>query len=390
MATPLHKPSGTFLSATSPISGRTYHPFVPDPLPPQIALADIGQVAPLLAAASQSFGQLAGVSRLLPDPDLLVRPYMRREAILSSRIENTHTSFSELVAFETTGVESPAGGDAREVLQYVLALEYGLRHVLDKGITMDLVRAVHRHLLVGGRGAAFSTPGEVRTVQNHIGGGTPDPADARYVPPPPLEAQMLLLQLIEYLAPPKLETPALVEAAWMHYQFEAIHPFLDGNGRVGRVLIPLLFAYRNQMDHPLLYLSPYFERDRAAYYDTLLSVSTESTWVGWLRYFLQGILDQATAATDLAKHIIDLGAEWHRRLDASGAPRNAHRLADFVHRQVAIDAKTVTRNLGVTSQTAYNLIRHLVRAGILEEFFERGWGQVYIAPEMQQMMEDAS
>lgn len=381
----LVSPSGRLLERVSPVSGRPYYPFVPDELPPPLSAAAFGDLAPLLATASQAFGELAGVGHLLPDPDLLVRPYMRREAILSSRIENTYTSFSELVAYEATGFEG-SSSSTRDVLQYVTALDYGLRHVRQTGLTGDLVQEIHRKLLAGARGERFSTPGELRTVQNHIGGGTNDPADAHYVPPPADDARALLDQLFAYISQPKPDTPVLVEAAWIHYQFEAIHPFLDGNGRVGRVLIPLLFALRNEMDHPLLYLSPYFERDRSRYYDNLLRVSTHSTWTDWLRYFLQGVVDQAKAAGVLAKQIIDLGAEWHGRLDSERATRNAHRLADFVHRHVAVDAKSVRTNLDVSTQTAYNTIDALVQAGILEPF-ARSWGQVYIASELRALLE---
>jgi len=345
--------------------------------------------APLLAEASQAFGQLAGLGRILPNPDLLVRPYMRREAVLSSRIENTHTSFSELVAFEFTREEA-GDGSAREVLNYVAALEYGLRHVSEHGITMDLVRGIHRTLMQGARGERTSTPGEIRMVQNHIGGGSTDPADAHFVPPPPEYVPELLERLFEYLSAPKPGVPTLTEAAWMHYQFETIHPFLDGNGRVGRVLIPLLFALRNEMPHPLLYLSPYFEHNRSRYYDLLFAVSARSEWAAWHQYFLEGVRDQSRTAIELAERILDLGAKWQRLLDEQGAPRTAHRLAELVHQQLAVDGPTAAKLLGVSKVTAYKAIYTLVDAGILVQHGERARDRVYIAGELRDMMEAAS
>ena len=384
--TPFTNPSGTLLHRTSTLSGRSYCCFVPNPLPPPFSAAELGAVAAPLASASRAFGELAGIGRLLPDPDLLVRPYMRQEAILSSRIENTYTSYSELVAFETTGGEA-ASTDTKEVLNYVDALEYGLRHVGDGGITLDLVRDVHRILLGNSSSSRYATPGEIRSVQNHVGGGTNDPADARYVPPPPDLGADLLNQLFSYIAEDKPQLPVLVEAAWMHYQFEAIHPFLDGNGRVGRVLIPLLFAQRHQMNHPLLYLSPYFERDRSNYYDNLFNVSARSAWMIWLRYFLEGVASQARSAIELSEKIIELGLDWHRRLDGTSASRNAHRLVNYIHRHIAVTAKIATLNLDVASQTAYSTIRALVGAGILQELPGRSWRQIYVAQELLALLE---
>jgi Fic family protein len=386
--TSFSRPSGTLLQRISSLSGRPYVCFVPNPLPPPFSDAELGALAAPLAAASRAFGELAGIGRLLPDPDLLVRPYMRQEAILSSRIENTYTSFSELVAFETTGFEGTSA-NTREVLNYVQAIEFGLRRVREEGITLDLVRDIHRILIGGTSRSTYATPGEIRSVQNHIGGGTSDPADARYVPPPPEEAAETLDQLIAYVEAEKPGVPVLIEAAWVHYQFEAIHPFLDGNGRVGRVLIPLLFAHRHQMDHPLLYLSPYFERDRGNYYDNLFNVSARSEWSIWLRYFLEGVSFRSRAAISLSSDIIELGQKWHRALDLSNASRSAHRLADLVHRHVAVTAKMATHNLEVAPQTAYNAIKALVETGILREFAERSWRQVFVAPELLALLEPA-
>ncbi len=377
-------PSGRLVPGRSP-SGRDYWSFIPGDLPPRLSPADLGGLVALISEANLALGRLDGVGQILPNPDLLVRPYMRREAVLSSRIEGTRTSFAELVAFEAAQ-RSPDELDAREVLNYVVALDSGLREVQRAGITPDLVRDLHRRLMLGSRGAAFSTPGEFRHVQNHIG-ETSDPADARFVPPPPDEMETAMAGLFAYLHAPEPGTPVLVQAAWMHYQFETIHPFLDGNGRVGRLLIPLLLAWRRQLSQPLLYLSAFFERRRGAYYDHLLGVSSRSEWTAWLAFFLEGVVEQSTRATDLAQLIIAIGQEWHQRLTDVRASQTAHRLVDLVHAHMAIDAPTVARMLEVKPPAAYSAISTLERAGILEEYTGRAWGRLWMAQELRELIE---
>ncbi len=379
-------PAGRLLSGRSP-TGRAYLSFVPNTLPPALDPADLGTVVSLMSEANLALGRLDGVGQILPNPDLLVRPYMRREAVFSSRIEGTRTSFAELLAFEAAQ-RSPVEPDAREVLNYVVALQSGLHEVRKTGITADLVRDLHRRLMAGTRGAAFASPGEFRHIQNHIG-DTADPADARFVPPPPDEMETAMSAFFDYLHAPNPETPVLVEAAWMHYQFETVHPFLDGNGRVGRLLIPLLLSWRNQLSQPLLYVSAYFEQRRGAYYDRLLGVSARGEWTEWLRFFLAAVVEQATRATQLAQAIIALGQEWHRQLTAIRASKTAHRLADLVHGHIAVDAPMVALNLDVRPPTAYSAIATLVRAGILEEYTGRSWGRLYMARELRELIESA-
>lgn len=374
------RPSGRVILRHSPATGKPYWAFVPASLPPELEQDAFAANAALLAEANRKLGQLDGIGQFLPNPDLLVQPYMRREAVLSSRIEGLHTTHAELATLEAMG-ELEAWSDTRDVHNYVVALDYGLRHVPEAGITRGLVLEMHRKLMQGARGEAFSTPGEFRTVQNHIG-NTREHTDARFVPPPPDELHDCLDALFGYLAAAKPQTPALVEAAWLHYQFEAIHPFLDGNGRVGRALLPLLLAWRLQLSHPLLYLSPYFERDCGEYYDRLRAVSTLSEWSEWLRFFLRGVVEQADEGVALSRDVINLGADWRRRLDAHRAPRSAHRLADLVLQFMAVDAKMAERMLGVSTQTAYKAVATLVEARILEEITGRPWGRVYLAPEL--------
>lgn len=378
------RPAGAIAARVSPITGKEYQAYLPNPLPPPEGPAAIGDCALLLSEATHAVGKLDGIGRLMPNPHLLVEPYMRREAVLSSRIEGLHTTHAELATLEAMG-ELSQYGDARDVHNYVVALEYGLRHAHGEGISRELVQAVHRKLMEGARGERFSTPGEFRNIQNHIG-NTTEHSEARFVPPPPEEMQSSLDSLFAYLLDgPRV--PVLVEAAWLHYQFETIHPFLDGNGRVGRALIPLLLAWRDQLEAPLLYLSPYFERDRREYYDRLYAVSARSDWVGWLRYFLVGIRDQADESANLSRAIVELGADWQRRLSATRATQNAQRLAQHVLQFVAIDAKAAGRFLGSAPQTAYKSIQSLVDVGILEEVTGRTWGRVFLSPELRKMLD---
>ena len=375
---------GHIVEKTSPVSGRVYHAYVPWALPPDSQDAAIADNTLLLAESTHAVGQLDGIGTFMPNPLLLVEPYMRREAVLSSRIEGLHTTHAELATLEAMGELSQVG-DARDVHNYVVALDYGLRHVESDGITRALVQEVHRKLMQGARGEAFSLPGEFRNIQNHIG-NTTDHETARFVPPPPEEMQQSLDDLFGFLER-GAGAPALVEVAWLHYQFETIHPFLDGNGRVGRALIPLFLAGRRQLTHPLLYLSPYFERNRLEYYDRLYAVSARGDWTGWLRFFLLGVREQAEEASRLSRQIIALGVEWQSRLADRRATPNAQRLAQHVLSFVAVDAKAAGRVLGVSPQTAYKSMEALVGAGILEEVTGRPWGRVFLSPELRQLLD---
>ena len=358
----------------------SYVAYVPDPLPPAEEDAAIAAVARELGEANLAFGQLTGIGEFFPNPDLLVRPYLRREAVASSRIEGTVASFSDVVALEA-GIRPLPGSDTRDVLNYVAALDAGLRVGKEGVFSLDLVRSLHRQLMTGARGEAFSSPGEFRLVQNHIG-STNEIADARYVPPPPAQMHAALDQLMRYANEPKPRTPSVVEAAWMHYQFEAVHPFLDGNGRVGRLLIALLLAARHQVDHPLLYLSPYFDRRRDEYYRLLLAVSTTSAWDEWLRFFLVGVAEQAREAISVARSVLALREEWRDRLAEAGATPSALRLAEFVAEHVAVTPRVVELGMGFARQTAYTSIQALVDAGILERVPVPQRGSLYIAPRL--------
>jgi Fic family protein len=247
--------------------------------------------------------------------------------------------------------------------------------------------------MTGARGEALSQPGEFRTVQNHVGGsGTNDPADAKFVPPPPAEMHDALDAFFQYVSEPDKTSP-LVKVAWSHYQFETIHPFQDGNGRVGRILIPLLLARTRGLEHPLLYLSPYFQRRRLDYYDHLFTVSAHSDWAGWLQFFLEAVVHQARTAVATSQKLIALGDEWSDRLRMSGATPTAQRLAQLVHqRYVAINARLARGaldqvGLTVRMPTVYAAIQTLEQAGILTEATGRKYRRVWLARELLSLLD---
>jgi Fic family protein len=385
-------PSGQVVDRSTPDGRGSYAAFVPDPLPPQSEKDILAEIAGMLSDADHWLGRLHGVGTFLPNPDLLARPYMRQEAVLSSRIEGTRTSFSELLLHEMEE-DIPPSSDVKDVHNYLVALDFGLRRVKEAGLTADLVRELHRKLMSGARGEGLSYPGEFRFVQNHVGQETNDPDEARFVPPPPDLMLECLDDLFAYIAA-EPRTPALVQAAWVHYQFEAIHPFQDGNGRVGRLLIPLMLVARQQIEHPLLYLSPYFERRRTAYYDLLFDVSARSAWLDWLRFFLTAVREQAERAVDTSQRLVALGQDWRARLEHGKASPIPLRLADIVLERLAVNARVSQRLLGesfpsVSRPAVYSAIATLESVGILHEITGRARGRIWMASELRQLLDPA-
>jgi Fic family protein len=279
--------------------------YVPNPLPPPL----------------DSTWQLAGLARTLPNPHLLIRPFVRREAVLSSRIEGTEASLSDLFFFEAASAPAQAAGDVLEVANYVKALEYGLTRLADLPVSPRLLREMHERLMTDVRGRHLA-PAEFRRSQNWIGPPGCSLAEATYVPPPPDLMDATLADLERYIHA-RSDLPPLVRLALIHYQFEAIHPFLDGNGRIGRLLITLLLAVWGLLPQPVLYLSAFFERHRSEYYDRLLAVSRRAEWEVWIEYFLAGVCSQAQDARDRSRRLLDLRETYAvgTRLGASLATR---------------------------------------------------------------------
>lgn len=367
-------------SFTAKASGRLvshdgHLAFVPAPLPPTLDFSP--ELVAHVSRAANSVGLLAGTGRNLTNPALLISPYLRREAVLSSRIEGTMSTLADLYEDEATG---SAKGDVREVRNYLMAHEMGLRALKDLPLCLRLLRKVHKRLMQDVRGHERH-PGSFRSYQNWIGGTPGAPIEeARYVPPPVNEMEAALSDFETFLHDETL--PPLIVAALAHYQFEAIHPFGDGNGRVGRLLISLLLHERGLLPQPLLYISAFFERSGAEYYDRLLRVSTHGDWLGWLIYFLTGVEVQAQAAVNDAERLLTLQARYHDRLSEARARQAAHWLVDQLFINPYVSAPRAAEVLGVSPPTARAAIRDLEAQGMLRERTGRKWGQLFLAEEV--------
>jgi Fic family protein len=354
-----------------------HHAFVPAPLPPKLEFTP--ELVTRLSRADTGVGLLAGTGRNLANPMLLIAPYLRREAVLSSRIEGTMSTLAELYEDEATG---NARGDVREVRNYLTAHEYGLMALKEMPLCLRLLRDVHRRLMQGVSGHERH-PGKFRTYQNWIGREASAPiTEARYVPPPPNEMKIALSNLEAFLHDDSL--PPLVVAALSHYQFEAIHPFGDGNGRVGRLLISLLLHERGLLPQPLLYISAYFERSGAEYYDRLLRVSTHGDWHGWLTYFVEGVEVQSQAAVEDAERLLDLQSRYRELLAQAKARAGARALIDQLFVNPYTTATRAAGLLDVSGPTARAAIHDLVEQGILREITGKKWGQIFLADEILQ------
>lgn len=346
--------------------------FVPAPLPPSLEF-NIDLVR-ALSRADAALSELAGLGRVLPNPHLLIAPYLRREAVLSSRIEGTQTSLADLLAEEAGQAPQSAPDDVREVRNYVAALEFGIERLATLPLSLRLVRELHAELMEGVRGEQ-ATPGQFRRSQNWIGPAGSTPVSAPYVPPPVAEMKQSLGEWEVFLHR-RDELPDLVQCALMHEQFEAIHPFLDGNGRVGRLLITLFLIERERLTQPLLYLSEYIEKHRQAYYDHLQRVRTHADWTAWLHYFLEGVRWSAARAARQARELMDLREAMRRKVAAS--PK-ALALVDDLFVNPHINAARVKKLLGVTDPTARSALAELEHAGLIEETSGRSWGRQYLA-----------
>ena len=332
------------------------------------------------------------MGRRLPNPYLFTRPFIAREAVLSSRIEGTQATVADLYALEAQSplFELPERReDAREVQNYVLALEHGLAS--DLPISGRLLRDMHRVLMQGVRGRNRS-PGEFRTLQNWIGPPGASRRDATYVPPPPGDIMLQALSDLERFIHADSELPALVEIALIHYQFEAIHPFLDGNGRIGRLLISLLLLRRRLLSHPLLYLSAYFERYRSAYYEYLLTVSQKGTWEEWLTFFLRGVARESHDASERAQKLLDQREAWRKHYQNERASANLLAALDQLMAQPITTGRRMEAVLQVTNRSAQKIIDRLVEDQLLVELTGKARNRVYLAEPVMNIiaLEEAS
>jgi Fic family protein len=357
-----------------------YPAFVPEPAPREVKLADASLAA--LDEASNRLGVLQGIGRQIRNPHLLISPYMSREAVLSSRIEGTQTTMSDVYAADLDQQELIQAADVREVQNYRTAHRRGLKSELP--LSLRLIRDLHRWLMKGVRGHDRH-PGEFRTYQNFIGASSG--AEATYVPPPVPQMHELLDDLERFLHEDVLRP--LVQAAVAHYQFEAIHPFGDGNGRVGRLLVPLFLKDRGLLPQPLLYLSAYFERNRSDYYEKLLRVSTHGDWNGWIHYFLVGVSQQAQEAADLADKLLELHGRHREELQAKHVTANVLALIDALFENPLIYTSRAEALLDVSAPTARAAIQTLEQEGILQQITKRNWRKIYRANEIYELLRGA-
>ena len=374
------KKAGQFIQVGS---GETaYRAFVPDPLPPDIPAN--WHLTGLLSEADRATSELAGVGRALPDPHLFIRPLIRREAVLSSRIEGTTSNLQDLYAYESRqlplpGFSVPEMQDVEEVLNYVNALEYGLQRINQLPISLRLIREIHERLMNGVRGQ-HAAPGEFRSTQNWIGGRTIN--TARYVPPPVEQMKRALDSFELYFHNKEHLYPPLVRLAFIHYQFEAIHPFADGNGRVGRLLLALLLVEWKLIPQPLLYLSAYFERTRSEYYDRLLHVSEKNEWLEWVDYFLRAVTVEAQQACERIKRLDDLQKTWRTQLAQARVSSSTLRLMEKLFSIPILDIPKAQQYLEVSYKTAKRAVEKLIEKGILIQLDEGKYKKTYYSPDI--------
>jgi Fic family protein len=375
------------VTATSERAGRRivaqsgpdgYSAFVPAPLPPDPPLRIDPPLQALLDEANQALGRLDAVSVLLPDPGRFLYSYVRKEAVLSSQIEGTQSSLSDLLLFENDAVLGVPLDDVEETSNYIAAMNHGLVAIESGRLPLSnrLLRELHRLLMSGVRGGD-KAPGEFRRSQSWLGGTRP--GNARFVPPPPTEVVPAMSDLEKFLHDDPAPTPILIKAALAHAQFETIHPFLDGNGRVGRLLITLLLCSEEVLQRPLLYLSLYFKQHRDAYYDHLQRVRTEGAWEEWLEFFLEGVIAVAGSATETARRIRDLIEDDRDAIhDIGRGAASALRVHELASRQIVLTAGGAAKALALSIPTSNAAISRLQQAGILREVTGRRRGRVFV------------
>jgi Fic family protein len=343
----------------------------------------------LLERANRALGRLDGVTLLLPDLSLFLYFYVRKEAVLSSQIEGTQSSLSDLLLFESEEVPGVPFNDVMEVSNYVAALNYGVSRIRGGApLTSRLIRDIHAVLMQSGRGSGMQ-PGEFRRSQNWLGGTRP--GNALFVPPPPEEVGPSMTTLEKFLHDVGGRTPTLLKAAMAHVQFETIHPFLDGNGRVGRLLIPLLLCYEKALAEPLLYLSLYLKQNRAAYYELLQRVRTEGEWEEWIDFFLDGVRATADQAAESARQIVQLFAADHLRIeDSRRASASLLRLHYLLQRRPLLSIPIAAEQLGVSRPTASASLSHLVSLGLVSERSGRKRDRLYAYDRYLALLEEGT
>lgn len=366
-------------------AGEGFEAFVPFALPPNPPLdVDLD----LLERANRAVGRLDALTILLPDPPLFLYFYVRKEAVLSSQIEGTQSSLSDLLLHEYHELGVPRG-DVEEVSRYVAALNHGLQRL--RGgfpLSLRLIREIHGVLLSKGRGST-QTPGEFRRSQNWIGGSRP--GNARFVPPPPEEVMGCLGDLENFLHDQPTRTPLLLKAALAHVQFETIHPFLDGNGRVGRLLITLLLCTEGALSEPLLYLSLYFKAHRDTYYDLLQRVRVEGDWEAWVTFFLEGVIETAEQAVKTAQRIMKLFTDDRTRIETMGqAAGNVLRVHSYLQQKPVLEIPRASTEIEISQPTVTSALKRLEEIGVVKEITGKARDRIYVYKEYLYILEEGT
>ncbi|HWO16538.1 MAG TPA: Fic family protein [Solirubrobacterales bacterium] len=329
----------------------------------------------LLADAGTELGRLDGVAKVIPDPDFFVGMYVRREAVLSSQIEGTQSTLEDLLEQELEPAQRQEGTDVLDIVNYVQAMNYGLKRLEALPLSLRLIREIHKELLRDGRGSK-ATPGEFRTTQNWIGPQGAGLKQATFVPPPAHEMKEALHDFEKFLRG-GTGLPALIEVGLAHAQFETIHPFLDGNGRVGRLLNTFLLVHRGVLRQPLLYLSYFFKLHRTEYYDRLMAVRLRGDWEGWMRFFLGGVVHTARKATETAERIFELREADRGLILESNLGQNGLMLLSNLFQRPLVNINLVAELLGSTFPTASRLVGGLEELGILREITGRRRSRIF-------------
>jgi len=366
--------TGNWLTIST-VGDESVQAFVPHPLPPEPPLEITGSIRQVLEDALVALGRLDSVSMLLPDTALFLYGYVRKEAVLSSQIEGTQSSLSDLLLFEMDEAPGVPVDDAAEVSCYVAALEHGLRR-LAEGFPMSnrLLREIHRVLLAKGRGVD-KDPGEFRRSQNWIGGTRP--GNATYVPPPPERVADCMHELERFLHDEPERSGVLIKAALSHAQFETVHPFLDGNGRLGRLLITLLLCNEGFLKEPMLYLSLYFKTHREVYYDLLQRVRTEGDWEAWLRFFAEGVAETAESAVSAARSLVDLFEKDRQLIQAKGSTGSALQIHHALQGRPITSISRAAKETGLSVPTVGSALQVLCELGIARELTGKRRNRLY-------------
>lgn len=355
-----------------------YWAYVPNPLPPKIEMD--WELANLLSKADITLGKLSGAGQLLTNPHLLIRPFIRREAVMSSRIENTQSGLDDLFLFEADETEPPPMSDVREIHNYVRAMEHGIERLRELPISSRLICEIHGILMEGVRGE-HATPGFMRTSQNWIGSPGCTLTDATYVPPPEQEMKQCFSDLEKYIHLNAKE-PALIQCALVHYQFEAIHPFVDGNGRIGRLLITFMLLEKELLSQPLLYLSDFFEQHRDEYYELLLNVSQKGDWKAWFTFFLNGVRQQSEDALLTVQELLDLQNRYRAIAAEPRVPKVVNRLIEYLFARPVISISVLSKTWKITYSTVRRGVDYLIQKDILREITGGQRNRLFVAHEI--------